>query len=379
MCVTPAGGASVQVAVGPLRHSASAPPSHSKVLAVLFALLFVSCGVVQVYSLWKWKGKWLLAMTIGCFTYGLGVACMASPSGLAWFFLLTTLSPCAFIAAEYVILGRLARHLQASQHLAISPRKVANVFIFSDVVTFAMQGAGTGIEIGQIRKVLTLGRWLLLGGLALQLVSFLFFTWMVVKFVKNLKRFEPERLRKDRSLTFLQNEAWLVWGLLLSCAFIIIRSVYRVIQFAAEGDDQSLGITGNLSSDLFFYLFDGIPLFIAVAVSSFFWPGRFITPQSMAPRAIDTESRSSAASAAIVTKDAVPLDKYRERGRPMPPPGPYQHAAHPHPGHQDRRQQYQQQQQQHYHSNPYAQQAVYGAGGYPQNGYYPQEGAYPGR
>ncbi|KAI0640601.1 RTA1 like protein-domain-containing protein [Trametes meyenii] len=363
-----------------MSDSASAPPSHSKVLAIIFALLFISCGVIQVYSLWKWKGKWLIAMTIGCFTYGLGVACMASPSGLAWFFLLTTLSPCAFIAAEYVILGRLARHLQASQHLAISPGKVANVFIFSDVVTFAMQGAGTGIEIAQIKKVLALGRWLLLGGLILQLISFLFFTWMVVKFVKNLKRFEPERLRKDRSLTFLQNEVWLVWGLLLSCAFIIIRSIYRVIQFAAEGDSQSLGITGNLSSDLFFYPFDGIPLFIAVAVSSLFWPGRFITPQSMAPRAVDTESSSST----NVAEGALPMDKYRERGRPMPPQDPYQHSrshppAYPHEGHQDKRQKYQQPHP--YHNNPYyAQQAApYGAGGYQQNGYYPQQGAYPSR
>ena len=56
------------------------------------------------------------------------------------FQILTLLSqPCAFIAAEYVLLGRLALDLNAAQHLRISPRKVTPFFVASDVTTFLIQ------------------------------------------------------------------------------------------------------------------------------------------------------------------------------------------------------------------------------------------------
>ncbi|KAI0637496.1 RTA1 like protein-domain-containing protein [Trametes polyzona] len=276
---------------------------HSKILSVIGLILFVAAGLVQSYNMYRWKGKWMLAMTIGCFTYALGVATISS--NLSAHFIFTTLSPCAFIAAEYVILGRLARHLQASQHLAIGAGKVAFVFVMSDVITFAMQGAGTGIEIVQVKNLIQLGHWvrlsrpivmlivpmvtlylrqLLLGGLALQLVSFLFFTWMVIAFLRRMKRVAPEKISRDDRYAWYNDGNMLIWGLVLSCCAIIVRSVYRVVQFAIEGNNQSLGLLGGLSSDAYFYLLDALPMLVAVSVSAVLWPARFITPESMAQK-----------------------------------------------------------------------------------------------
>lgn len=47
--------------------------------------------------------------------------------------------PCAFIAADYVLLGRLAVYLGAPEHLVISPRRVTPLFVCSDLVTFLIQ------------------------------------------------------------------------------------------------------------------------------------------------------------------------------------------------------------------------------------------------
>lgn len=47
--------------------------------------------------------------------------------------------PCAFIAAEYILLGRLARHLQCDKYLMVAPRRITITFISSDITTFLIQ------------------------------------------------------------------------------------------------------------------------------------------------------------------------------------------------------------------------------------------------
>lgn len=53
--------------------------------------------------------------------------------------LFVVLSPCGFIAGEYVLLGRLAIWLKADQHMLVPPRKITLVFVLSDVSTFFIQ------------------------------------------------------------------------------------------------------------------------------------------------------------------------------------------------------------------------------------------------
>jgi hypothetical protein len=57
------------------------------------------------------------------------------------------LQPCAFIAADYVLLGRLARYLNSPNHLLVPPHRITVVFIVSDVVTFLIQAAGGSATI----------------------------------------------------------------------------------------------------------------------------------------------------------------------------------------------------------------------------------------
>ena len=62
------------------------------------------------------------------------------------YYLFVTLSPCGFIAAEYVLLGRMARWLDADNHVLIPPNRITLVFVCSDVVTFLTQAAGGSIS-----------------------------------------------------------------------------------------------------------------------------------------------------------------------------------------------------------------------------------------
>lgn len=50
-----------------------------------------------------------------------------------------TLAPCGFIAAMYMLLGRLAVWLRCTRYLALPAKRVTLVFVCSDVVTFMIQ------------------------------------------------------------------------------------------------------------------------------------------------------------------------------------------------------------------------------------------------
>lgn len=58
--------------------------------------------------------------------------------------------PCAFLALDYMLLGRLANHLGpdtvAKRCLPIRTNWIAKFFVTMDVVTFCIQGGGGGLQ-----------------------------------------------------------------------------------------------------------------------------------------------------------------------------------------------------------------------------------------
>ena len=56
----------------------------------------------------------------------------------------SNVQPCAFIAANYVLLGRLARYLGSGKHLLVSPNRITITFVISDITTFLIQVGESG-------------------------------------------------------------------------------------------------------------------------------------------------------------------------------------------------------------------------------------------
>ncbi|KAG6890218.1 hypothetical protein C0995_010229 [Termitomyces sp. Mi166 len=120
--------------------------------AVSFALVMV-VAISQTYCVFKWGAKWMLSLVIGeyCFAFGLSMrfALNRHPDSLSTYIvedMFVVLSPCAFIAADYVLLGRMATYLGLDKHLLVSPRKITAAFVTSDVTTFLIQAAGGGLS-----------------------------------------------------------------------------------------------------------------------------------------------------------------------------------------------------------------------------------------
>lgn len=71
--------------------------------------------------------------------------------------LFVVLSPCAFIAGEYILLAHLSSYLRSPKFLLISPLAIAKTFIWSDITTFLIQAAGASISISHDISTAKLG------------------------------------------------------------------------------------------------------------------------------------------------------------------------------------------------------------------------------
>jgi len=221
----------------------------------------------------------MLALVLGEYTYAMGLGCRfglhSNPDSSGIYiaeYLLVVLSPCAFIAADYVLLGRLARYLKCEQHLLVAPNRITKIFVASDVITFLIQAAGGSISTSNNPTTAEPGSHIFLAGLAAQFVSVLFFTSLYLVFLYRVYSRTPNVLFLNQREGKKWHSDWrtLAVALFISCVGILIRSIYRTIEL-------SEGYIGHLATtESYFYGLDTLPLFIAIAVYVPFWPGRFI-------------------------------------------------------------------------------------------------------
>ncbi|KAI0052331.1 RTA1-like protein [Auriscalpium vulgare] len=243
-------------------------------LAAILAVAFT-----HVWCMIKWGAIWMLCMVIGEFTFAGGIATRyvlhTNPDSANVYraeYLLVILSPCAFIAADYILIGRLSRHLRSGKHLLISPRRITLVFVSSDILTFLVQAIGGGLSAGSNPDTAKLGSHIFLAGLILQLVSFIFFGIVYFVFIIRVRRHERDEWFSDADKPWYNDWRALAAGIAVNIVGITIRSFYRVAEL-------SQGYRGSIAQDeKLFYLLDTLPLWIAVAMFVPFWPGRFISP-----------------------------------------------------------------------------------------------------
>ncbi|KAG1755634.1 RTA1 like protein-domain-containing protein [Suillus lakei] len=208
------------------------------------------------------------ALTAVAFVYVIGFgfrfALHYNPDSLGIYiaeYLMIVLSPCFFIAANYVLLGRLAREIDSVHQVLLPVRRLTLIFVLSDVTTFVIQAAGASMTTSTVYNSALTGLHIFLAGLVLQLTSFLFFC------VIYARPFGCET-QSNTGIAIGEHSAA---AMAVSCIGILIRSCYRVAE-VAQGFHGSLG-----SSETAFYLGDTLPLCLAIVIYVPFWPGRFIT------------------------------------------------------------------------------------------------------
>ncbi|KAG8923536.1 hypothetical protein FRC00_006117 [Tulasnella sp. 408] len=159
----------------------------------------------------------------------------------------------------------------------------------------------------QYRVSYILAIQIFLVGLILQLVSFFFFTTLLVSWTIKVYKHESALWTKDQR----EGKPWyldwraLLFALYVSCAGILVRSFYRAIEI-------SQGYHGHLATEEgFFYTLDSLPLLFAIGVYVAFWPGRFISATPL-HHAVDAEANLPNKSEAEFANDGLEL-----QGRPV--------------------------------------------------------------
>ncbi|KAF9226284.1 RTA1-domain-containing protein [Gyrodon lividus] len=255
----------------PLRYI----PSNT-LTAIAFAVVMI-IALIQTLCTFRYGAKWMLAMIIGEYTYlagfGYRFALHYEPDSEGIFiteYLLIVLSPCAFIAANYVLFGRLSRHISCTEHVLVPVRRLTLIFMSSDITTFLIQATGGGMIVSPSLSQRLTGSHILLAGLVLQFASFLTFSCIYTRFLYRVYTLERSVWERDKEQQWALDWRALAGALAVSCIGILVRSCYRVAEL-------SQGYQGHLATtEAFFYALDTLPLLITISVYIPFWPGKFI-------------------------------------------------------------------------------------------------------
>lgn len=248
----------------------------SMAAAVIFIILFAISALIHIIMLIRKRTWYFIPFVIGCLfeTVGYIGRAMSSPEYPNFTTnpyiiqsVLLLLGPTLYAASIYMILGRLVIHLEADSYSLIKPKWLTKFFVFGDVISFFAQGGGGGVltqakSLDDVRR----GENIIIGGLCVQILFFGFF--MIVTFVFH-RRISGKPTRNALTLRTPWRKLLIV--LYVSSSLIMVRSVYRVIEYI-------LGSDGELQSkEVYLYILDALPMLIVALSYNFFHPSQVVS------------------------------------------------------------------------------------------------------
>jgi hypothetical protein len=248
--------------------------------AALFAALFGISTLLHIYHTLRWRTWYWIPFVVGGMFETVGYVLRTIDINVASLNLyiaqiaLILLAPALFAASIYMTLRRLIMALEAERYSLISVRWLTRFFVGSDIVSFITQGAGGSMQAttnADSPGRAQVGQWLVVAGLILQLVVFGFFIAVTATFhVRIHRRPTGKSARLARAGTAVP---WLrfIYVLYLACALIMIRSIFRVVEYA-EGRDGYL-----MSQEVFAYIFDAMLMFGVTVVFNLLHPNKVVS------------------------------------------------------------------------------------------------------
>ncbi|KAH8660380.1 RTA1 like protein-domain-containing protein [Xylariales sp. PMI_506] len=237
--------------------------------AVLFDVLFLVITAAHCARLYKTKCWFCLPFVIGGFMESAGYTARALASNATDQLLpyilqsvLTLLPPVLFAATIYMVLGRVIRAAHGEEYSFIRLTRLTKTFVWGDVVSFLVQGNGASLmAIGS--NLASMGQWIVIGGLALQVAMFSFFIALAVTFQYRYQRYSVKAA--VFTWTAWKETLYMIYGVSI---LIMIRNVYRIIEFLLGSDGYPM------THEWILYVFDPIPMFVVMVIFFLWYPSR---------------------------------------------------------------------------------------------------------
>ncbi|RSM01732.1 hypothetical protein CDV31_011205 [Fusarium ambrosium] len=254
--------------------------------ALTFAFLFGGLMVLHIWQAAKYKKRWCWVIIMAsiwemmAFIFrALSTKDQQSKGIYLVFQIFILLAPIWVNAYAYMTLGRMVYYfLPWRSILGMPAATLAAIFVGLDIVSFIVQliggsMAGPGAPPEEQQRAIHI----YMGGIGLQEFFIVLFVGLCIRFQAKMHKLKGPGGFKD----FITSS----WGMLItalyfSLAMISIRIIYRLIEFSGGmGEDNAL-----VTHEVYFYLLEAVPMFLALLVFNFVHPGRIMTgPHSDMP------------------------------------------------------------------------------------------------
>ncbi|KAF7175512.1 hypothetical protein CNMCM7691_008613 [Aspergillus felis] len=189
--------------------------------------------------------------------------------------MLILVAPPLFAASIYMTLGRVILELDAEPASLIRVRWLTKIFVVGDVISFLLQCGGGGYMAAGTLDAMKTGEHIVIAGLAIQLLWFGFFIVVASLFHWRVVRHPKYTVSKD-----LKSQgsgiSWptLMWALYAACVLILVRSVFRVVEFV-QGNAGFI-----MRHEYLLYVFDAVLMALTGIVLGLVFPGSFVSRRS---------------------------------------------------------------------------------------------------
>ncbi|KAL4892302.1 RTA1 like protein [Aspergillus ambiguus] len=235
----------------------------SMAASIIFLLLFLAPTLFHVWMAWKTRARFCIPFIVGGVFEVVGfaarAACTTATADLILYIIQSIfilLGPVLFAASVYMVLARLIRSVNAEKYSLIRINWVTKAFVAGDIISFLVQGQGSGLMATDGMKGIAKG--IVICGLMIQIFVFGFFIATSIVFEKRMKRAPTSDAPYKHHLYPLYAVSWL----------IMLRSVFRVIEYA-------MGQKGYLLTNEWpLFVFDAVPMVCVMVIWGFWHPGK---------------------------------------------------------------------------------------------------------
>ncbi|KAI9783330.1 MAG: hypothetical protein M1835_003825 [Candelina submexicana] len=241
--------------------------------AIIFTILFLLTSSLHLYQLIRTRTWFMIPLLVGGFFEWIGyigraVSSQQSPDyALAPYIvqsILLLVAPALFAASIYMELGRIIRLTDGEVHSLVRTKWLTTIFVSGDVFSFLMQSSGAGIMARGTNDSMKTGEKIIIGGLLLQCIFFGFFVIVAILFHRKASLVPTERMKNTNFIPWQKH----LLALYISSALILVRSIFRVIEYA-QGNKGYL-----LKHEWFLYVFDSCLMFGVLLVFNIVHPSQ---------------------------------------------------------------------------------------------------------
>lgn len=190
--------------------------------------------------------------------------------------LLLFLAPTLFAASMYMTFTRIIRLTDSQKHSLLPTQWLTKIFVSGDLISFLLQAIGGGLHASaNTLEQENQGRYLVIAGLIIQLVTFCIFIMLAVVFYARMRQ-APTMTSETLNTSWKRHIVLVV----TACDLILIRSIFRLVEYASDSDGPLM------EKEIFTILLDSVLMFLCMLFFNLFHPSQALNENSDHPTEI---------------------------------------------------------------------------------------------